>query len=147
MFAKLQLATKNEDVRVQSTSQGSSIKKSASVPETLYLESRKSFRTTPTLAIYHLLSKDMSAKVVPPKGIPEYKSDQSRHEHLPKVPLRAVVAGPSGCGKTLLIVTMITDLYRKKDGKSVFKRVYVFSPIRPRRPCLASRQEVCRGGP
>ena len=70
----------------------------------------------------------MSAKVVPPKGIPEYKSDQSRHEHLPKVPLRAVIAGPSGCGKTLLIVTMITDLYRKKDGKSVFKRIYVFSP-------------------
>ena len=42
--------------------------------------------------------------------------------------MRAVIAGPSGCGKTLLIVTMITDLYRKKDGKSVFKRIYVFSP-------------------
>jgi len=67
-------------------------------------------------------------KVVPPKGIPEYHSDQSRHEHLPSVPLRAVIAGPSGCGKTLLIVTMIADLYRKNDGKSVFKRVYVFSP-------------------
>ena len=70
----------------------------------------------------------MSAKVVPPKGIPVYKSDQSRHKHLPKVPLRAVVAGPSGCGKTLLIVTMITDLYRKNNGKSVFERIYVFSP-------------------
>ena len=70
----------------------------------------------------------MSAKVVPPKGIPEYHSDQSRHEHLPKVPLRAVISGPSGCGKTLLIVTMICDLYRKKDGKSTFKRIYVFSP-------------------
>jgi ABC-type sugar transport system ATPase subunit len=35
-------------------------------------------------------------------------------------------AGPSGCGKTMLIVSMITDLYRKKDGHSVFKRVYVF---------------------
>ena len=67
-------------------------------------------------------------KVVPPKGIPEYHSDQSQHEHLPSVPLRAVIAGPSGCGKTLLIVTMIADLYRKNDGKSVFKRVYVFSP-------------------
>jgi hypothetical protein len=67
-------------------------------------------------------------KVVPPSNIPEYHSDQSRHEHLPTIPLRAVIAGPSGCGKTLLIVTMITDLYRKKDGKSVFKRVYVFSP-------------------
>ena len=67
-------------------------------------------------------------KVVPPKGIPEYHNDQSQHEHLPSVPLRAVIAGPSGCGKTLLIVTMITDLYRRKDGKSVFKRIYVFSP-------------------
>ena len=47
-------------------------------------------------------------KVVPPK-VPEYHSDQSRHEHLPSVPLRAVIAGPSGCGKTMLIVTMITD--------------------------------------
>ena len=67
-------------------------------------------------------------KVVPPKGIPEYHSDQSQHEHIPSIPLRAIIAGPSGCGKTMLIVTMITDLYRKKDGKSVFKRVYVFSP-------------------
>ena len=39
-----------------------------------------------------------------------------------------VIAGPSGCGKTLLIVSMITDLYLRRDGKSVFKRVYVFSP-------------------
>ena len=67
-------------------------------------------------------------KVVPPKGIPEYHSDRSRHEHLPSVPLRAVIAGPSGCGKNLLIVTMITDLYKRNDGKSVFKRIFVFSP-------------------
>ena len=66
--------------------------------------------------------------VRPPKGIPEYHSDQSKHEHLPSVAIRAVIAGPSGCGKTMLIVTMITDLYKKNDGKSVFKRVYVFSP-------------------
>ena len=68
------------------------------------------------------------AKVVPPKGIPTWSSDQPRHSHLPSVPLRMVVAGPSGCGKTMLLVSMITDLYRKKDGHSVFKRVYVFSP-------------------
>ena len=67
-------------------------------------------------------------KVVPPKGIPEFHSDQSKHEHLPSIPLRAVIAGPSGCGKTLLIVTMITDLYTKNNGKSAFKRIYVFSP-------------------
>ena len=39
-----------------------------------------------------------------------------------------VVAGPSGCGKTMLIVSMITDLYRKRDNHSVFKMVFVFSP-------------------
>jgi hypothetical protein len=46
-----------------------------------------------------------------------------------------VVAGPSGCGKTMLIVSMITDLYRKKDGHSVFKRIYVFSPSVHVDPC------------
>jgi GTPase SAR1 family protein len=50
------------------------------------------------------------------------------HEHLPKPPLRMVVAGPSGCGKTMLVISMITNLYLRKDRKSVFKRVYVFSP-------------------
>jgi GTPase SAR1 family protein len=68
------------------------------------------------------------AKVSPPRGIPSWEVDQPKHEHLPRVPLRMVIAGPSGCGKTLLIVSMITDLYRRADGKSAFKRVYVFSP-------------------
>ena len=77
----------------------------------------------------------MAAKVVPPKGIPSWQSDQPRHAHLPSVPLRMVVAGPSGCGKTMLIVSMITDLYCKKDGHSVFKRVYVFSPSVHVDPC------------
>jgi GTPase SAR1 family protein len=69
-----------------------------------------------------------SARVVPHDDIPQYSSDQARHEHLPAVPLRMVVAGPSGSGKTLLLVSCITDLYRRRDNKSVFKRVYVFSP-------------------
>ena len=77
----------------------------------------------------------MAAKVVPPKGIPSWRSDQPRHAHLPSVPLRMVVAGPSGCGKTMMIVSMITDLYRKKDGHSVFKRIYVFSPSVHVDPC------------
>ena len=72
-------------------------------------------------------------KVVPPKGIPEYHSDQSQHEHIPSIPLRAIIAGPSGCGKTMLIVTMITDLYRKKDGKSDLLSE------RPCRPCVDPR--------
>ena len=77
----------------------------------------------------------MAAKVEPPRGIPSWSSDQSKHAHLPTVPLRMVVAGPSGCGKTMLIVAMILDLYRKKDAHSVFKRVYVFSPSVHVDPC------------
>jgi GTPase SAR1 family protein len=68
------------------------------------------------------------ATVVPPRGIPEYTSDQSKHGHLPTVPLRCVVCGPSGSGKTMLIVSMITDLYTRASGDSVFKRIFVFSP-------------------
>ena len=68
------------------------------------------------------------AVVVPPRGIPEYTSDQSRHEHLPSVPLRMVVCGPSGSGKTMAVVSMITDLYRRPIGDSAWKRIYVFSP-------------------
>lgn len=49
-------------------------------------------------------------------------------EVLPKVPFRMICAGPSGCGKTEAIVSMILDMYRTKKGKSVFKRVFVFSP-------------------
>jgi len=68
------------------------------------------------------------AVVVPPRGIPEYTYDQSRHEHLPSLPLHMVIAAPSGAGKTVLIVSMICDLYRKANGDSVWKRIYVFSP-------------------
>jgi hypothetical protein len=69
----------------------------------------------------------MDTKVVP-KRVKEWEVDQSRHEHLPAVPLRMIVAGPSGVGKTQLLQSIILDFYRTKGGKSVFARVYVFSP-------------------
>ena len=84
------------------------------------------------------------AKVVPPKGIPSWQSDQPKHSHLPSVPLRMVVAGPSGCGKTMLIVSMITDLHTKRDGHSVFKRVYVFSPSVHVDPCWRPVAKIVR---
>ena len=68
------------------------------------------------------------ATVVRPKRVREWDVDQSKHEHLPKVPFRMIIAGPSGTGKTQLIQAMILDFYRTKGGKSVFARVYVFSP-------------------
>jgi hypothetical protein len=60
--------------------------------------------------------------------VKEWDVDQSKHEHLPKVPLSMVIAGPSGTGKAQLIQAMILDFYRTKRGKSVFARVYIFSP-------------------
>jgi len=51
VLAKEQLATKNDEVLVQSTSTGSSMRKSESVPETLYLLSMYSFLVTPTVDI------------------------------------------------------------------------------------------------
>ena len=61
--------------------------------------------------------------VVPPKGVPKYDCAQSKHKHLPKVPLRMLCVGPSGSGKTVFLTALITDLY-----KGCFERVYVFSP-------------------
>ena len=54
---------------------------------------------------------------------PSYDFRQSRHEHLPKVPLRGCVLGPSGSGKGVFLVHLVLGLYR-----GCFERVYVFSP-------------------
>ena len=56
------------------------------------------------------------------------KQHQPASEILPAVPFRMIFSGPSGCGKSEAIVSMILDLMRDKRGKSVFSRVYVFSP-------------------
>ena len=73
------------------------------------------------------------AAIVPPK-VQVFRSDQPDHSHLPQVPLRMIVARPSGCGKTMMIISLITDLYRR-GGESVFKRVYVWSPSVHSDPC------------
>ena len=52
VFAKEQEATKKLEVLVQSTSTGSSMRKSESVPDTVKRLSMKSFRVTPTLIFY-----------------------------------------------------------------------------------------------
>ena len=51
VFAKLQLATKNDEVLAQSTSAGNTLVKSASVSQILNLESRNSFRVVPVFDI------------------------------------------------------------------------------------------------
>jgi septin family protein len=66
--------------------------------------------------------------VVKPKRVKEWEVDQSKHEHLPSVPFRMIIAGPSGTGKSQLIQSMILDFYQDSWGKSVFARVYIWSP-------------------
>ena len=54
---------------------------------------------------------------------PNFNSKQPRSDVLPPTPLRGIVLGPSGSGKTNLLVDLVLRLYR-----TVFERVYVFSP-------------------
>ena len=59
------------------------------------------------------------------KPIDEIKYDfkQSKHEVVPKLPMRAMIVGPSGSGKSTLLVSMILDIYR-----GAFERVFIWSP-------------------
>ena len=58
-----------------------------------------------------------------PIDIKEYTCKQSRHSHVPKIPLRMILLAPSGSGKTVLISNLILNIYR-----GCFERIYVFSP-------------------
>ena len=59
------------------------------------------------------------------KPIDEIKYDfkQSKHEVVPKLPMRAMIVGPSGSGKSTLLVSMILDIYR-----GAFERILIWSP-------------------
>ena len=59
------------------------------------------------------------------KLIDEIKYDfkQSKHEVVPKLPMRAMIVGPSGSGKSTLLVSMILHIYRE-----AFERVFIWSP-------------------
>ena len=60
---------------------------------------------------------------IKPINMTEYTCKQSKHTHLPKVPLRMILLAPSGAGKTVLITKLILNQYR-----GCFERIYVFSP-------------------
>ena len=53
----------------------------------------------------------------------KYTFQQSKYEHVPHVPMRAMVVGPSGSGKSTLLVSFLLDIYFK-----VFERCYIWSP-------------------
>ena len=60
---------------------------------------------------------------IKPIHLTEYSCKQSKHGHVPKVPLRMVLLAPSGSGKTVLLSNLILNQYR-----GCFERIYVFSP-------------------
>jgi hypothetical protein len=55
--------------------------------------------------------------IVKPAQSDEYHVAQSKHEILPQIPFRMIVAGPSGGGKTALLQSMMLSLYKTKSGK------------------------------
>ena len=75
----------------------------------------------------HFLTKRAMALVRPAKT-QQYQFTQSQYQQLPEVPFRAIVAAPSGAGKTVLLQSMVLDLYKTKNVKSPFSRVYIWSP-------------------
>ena len=60
---------------------------------------------------------------IKPIDLKDYTCKQSKHEHLPKVPLRMLLLAPSGSGKTVLLSNLILNIYR-----GCFERIFVFSP-------------------
>ena len=60
---------------------------------------------------------------IPPINRTEYTCKQSKHTHLPKVPLKMILLAPSGSGKTVLLTNLILNQYR-----GCFERIYVSSP-------------------
>ena len=63
------------------------------------------------------------ATAIRPHPSPDYSTQGSQYEHLPRTPLRGIILGPSGSGKTVCMVDMILRLYR-----GAWARLYVFSP-------------------
>ena len=87
----------------------------------------------------------MDTKVVP-KRVKEWDVDQCRHQHLPTVPFRMIVAGPSGVGKTQLIQAMILDFYKTKGGRQRLRPHLHLLALSARRPGVGARAQVLREG-
>jgi hypothetical protein len=61
--------------------------------------------------------------IIKPIKLKEYTCKQSKHDTVPKLPLRGVILSPSGGGKTVLLSNLILNVYR-----GCFERLYIFSP-------------------
>ena len=60
---------------------------------------------------------------IKPIDLKQFSCKQSKHTHVPTVPLRMVLLAPSGAGKTVLLANLVLNIYR-----GCFERIYVFSP-------------------
>ena len=60
---------------------------------------------------------------IKPIDLTEYSCKQSKHGHVPKVPLRMILLAPIGSGKTVLLSNLFLNIYR-----GCFERIFVFSP-------------------
>lgn len=63
------------------------------------------------------------AATIKPHPSATWSHKQSRFEHAPELPLRAILLGPSGVGKTVFLVSLILDIYPR-----CWERIYVVSP-------------------
>ena len=68
-------------------------------------------------------SKQHDSLDIKPIGITDYSCKQSKHGHVPKIPIRMLLLAPSGSGKTVLLSNLILNIYR-----GCFERIYIFSP-------------------
>ena len=69
------------------------------------------------------ITNKMAVAHIKPAKIKEYKCKQSKYEHAPELPMRAIAYGPSGSGKSVLLQQLILDVFR-----GCFERVYIWSP-------------------
>ena len=63
------------------------------------------------------------AILIKPLQLQDYTCKQSKHDIVPKLPLRGILLAPSGSGKTVLLSNLILNVYR-----DCFERLYIFSP-------------------
>ena len=68
------------------------------------------------------MSKHNSLEIKP-IGHTDFTCRQSKHNHVPTIPLRMILLAPSGAGKTVLLSNLILNIYR-----DAFERIFVFSP-------------------
>ena len=61
--------------------------------------------------------------LIKPIRLQAYTCKQSKHDIVPKLPLRGILLAPSGSGKAVLLSNLILTVYL-----DCYERLYMFSP-------------------